>query len=292
MPSLDRFITRVLASLAFLASACAQPAPHGSSTPPPPSVSASAAASGVTWLVTAEALREMDAIGSVDAVLRSATVLEIEGTTHTLAAGVPATPVQSFRNDASFEQWLSAGSYGDVKAVLYDPESWSYTPVAEQQNVATYARQFVVAARQHGLIPILAPGMDLTKVLAPGSASDASGYLQLQLPAAMGQALAGGPGYDVIQAQSLERTPQEYLTVVQAAAAQVRSQNPDAMVLAGISTNPAGGPVTEAELADDVQVTRSLVGGYWLNVPQPGSSCPGCGSSDPSLGVQLLNAVS
>jgi hypothetical protein len=235
----------------------------------------------------------MSAVGAVETALRSSTVLEIEGDSRTLFDALPATPVLSFRSEAMFTQWLSSpDNSGDIRAVLYDPEAWQFTPAAEQQDPAVYARQFVVAAREHGLLPILAPGMDLTKVLAPASTSNADGYLKMQLPAQMGQALDGGPGYVVVQAQSLERSLEQYVALVQSAVRQIRSQNSQATVLAGISTNPSGGPVSAQQLFGTTQLTRGLVAGYWLNVPGPGPSCPACGPTNASLGLQVLEARS
>jgi hypothetical protein len=239
--------------------------------------------------MTSQALRDMSAVGDPTAALRNSTLLEIVGETQSTLHTVPATPVVSFRSVSSLLAWLSTtNAPGQIRAVLYDPESWQFTPAAEQQDPAHYAQQFVQAARQHGLIPILAPGMDLSKVLAPSASTNSSGYLQVRLPAAMAQALSGGTGYVVIQSQSLERSPAEYLSVVQGAVAQIASQNAQIKVLGGLSTNPSGGAVTAQELLTDVQLTRGLVAGYWLNVPGAGPSCPSCGPTDPGLGLQVL----
>lgn len=278
-----RVWTRFTAAAAILvvASSC------GSA--PKPSATATLPSSSRTWLMTSTALREMSAVGNPAAALRNSTVLELVGQAKSTFDTVPATPVLAFRSVASLLAWLSTtNAPGQIKAVLYDTEFWPFTPAAEQQDPRDYARKFVEAARQHGLIPILAPGMDLSKVLAPSASTDSSGYLQVQLPAAMAQALAGGLGYVVIQSQSLERSPAEFLSVVQRAVTQIASQNAQIKVLGGLSTNPPGGPVTAEELLSDAQLTRGLVAGYWLNVPAAGPTCPGCGPTDPSLGVQVL----
>jgi hypothetical protein len=279
-----RIGTRVIATAAILvvASSC------GSAPSPPPSATATLPSSR-TWLMTSQALRDISAVGDPAVALRNSSVLEIVGQAQSTFASVPATPVVSFRSVSSLLAWLSTtNAPGQIRAVLYDPESWQFTPAAQQQDPAHYAQQFVQAARQHGLIPILAPGMDLSKVLAPSASTNSSGYLQVRLPAAMAQALSGGTGYVVIQSQSLERSPAEYLSVVQAAVAQIASQDAQIKVLGVLSTNPSGGPVTAQELLTDVQLTRGLVAGYWLNVPGAGPSCPSCGPTDPSLGLQVL----
>jgi hypothetical protein len=246
-----------------------------------------------TWLLAEAALREMSAAGDVTGALRGTTVLEIVSQTQKVPfAGVPATPVLSFRSEAEFSGWLSSAGSSVIRTVLYDPEFWQFTPAAEQRDPLGYATQFVRAARQHGLTPILAPAMDLTRVLAPEAASNSAGYLQVHLPAKMAQALAGGSGYVVVQSQSLERTPAVYAALLRSAVAQIMGQNSQATVLGGLSTNPTGGPVSSDELLKDLQMTGSLVAGYWLNVPTPGPSCPSCGPPDPSLGLQLLQSSS
>jgi hypothetical protein len=275
------------AAILFVATSC------GSTRTPTPSATATLPSGFRTWLMTSQALSEMSGVGDAAAALGGSTLLEIVGQAETTFSTVPATSVRSFRSIAALMQWLSSTSApGQVKAVLYDPEFWPFTPAVEQQNPRDYARQFVQAARQHALIPILAPGMDLSKVLAPAASSDASGYLQVQLPEEMAQALAGGVGYVVIQSQSLERSPAEYLSVVQAGVAQIASPGSQIQVLAGLSTNPPGGPVTAGELLSDMHLTRGLVAGYWLNVPVAGASCPGCGPTNPGLGLQILASVS
>jgi hypothetical protein len=277
--------------LAALAGGCGQPGPRVAS--PSPSVTTNGVAGPSTLLVTAQALRDMSAVGGVETALQHTTVLEIEGVTRTLFDALPATPVLSFRSYATFSQWMSSpNTSGDIRAALYDPEAWQFTPPAEQQDPGGYARLFVVAARARGLLPILAPGMDLAKTLAPGSTTNASSYLTAQLPAKMAQALDGGTGYVVVQAQSLERSPPQYLALVQSAVKQIRSQNSQATVLAGISTNPSGGPVSGQQLLDATQLTRALIDGYWLNVPTPGADCPACGPTNAALGLHVLEAKS
>jgi hypothetical protein len=233
----------------------------------------------------------MNAVGDVAGALKRTSVLQIVPQENPSGFdAIPATRVLAFRSEADLTRWLSAGGSPAINAVLYDTEDWQFTPVSEQQDPLTYATAFVKTARQHGLTPILAPAMDLSRVLAPGAASNSAGYLQVRLPAQMAQALAGGPGYIVVQSQSLERTPGTYAGLIRSAMAQVVSQDSQATVLGGISTNPTGGAVSSTELLQDLQLTSSLVAGYWLNVPTPGPACPDCGPANPSLGLQVLQS--
>ncbi len=265
-----------------------QISPTASSSPsasPPPTM-----AEQPTWLLTAQAIREMQGFAPVTTTLGSATVFELVGSSGNLYPGLQATKVVSFRSESGFSQW-SPGAGGEPAAVLYDPEHWSFTPQAEQLNVALYASRFVALARSRSETPILAPGLDLVEALGSGGGPLADRYLSLGIPREMARALAGGSGVLEIQAQSQERSATAYRDLVAGAVAQVRASGSAVEILAGLSTNPSGGPVTEQELEADVRATDSLVSGYWLNVPDPGASCPSCGAANPGLGAALLQAI-
>ena len=251
---------------------------------PPPTM-----AEQPTWLLTTQAIREMEAFAPVTTTLGSATVLELVGSSGTLYPGLAARKVVSFRSESEFSQWSAGG--GRPAAVLFDPEHWSFTPRAEQLSVGVYASRFVSLARSRSETPILAPGLDLVEALGPGAGTLASRYLGLGIPREMARALAGGRGLLEIQAQSEERSPAAYRDLVAGAVAQVRSAGSSVEILAGLSTNPEGGPVTEKELAADVRATEGLVSGYWLNIPTPGASCPSCAAPNASLGAALLQAI-
>ncbi|HXZ99324.1 MAG TPA: hypothetical protein VEK76_03150 [Candidatus Binatia bacterium] len=248
-------------------------------------------AAGLTWLVTAEAVREMSRYGDLSSWLAGDTVLEVVSQGATPVPGFAAQPVVSFRSYQAFSAAVSSGAIPTwARLALLDLEHWTFTPLTEQENPSDYETVFVRLARSHGLTPILAPGLDLTQTLAPGSASPEAAFVALGLPAEAAQALAGGPGYIDLQAQSLEGSSTSYSSFVTEARAQVTSTDPSAVVLAGLSTNPSAGPVDLTELSSDVSATRSLVAGYWLNVPSPGAACPGCGPANPQLGALLLQA--
>ncbi len=257
----------------------------GPQASPPPSM-----AEQPTWLLTAQAIREMEAVAPVTTRLGSATVFELVGSSGNLYPGLAATKVVSFRSESDFSGWSPAAG-GQPAAVLYDPEHWSFTPSAEQLNVSLYAARFVSLARSRSETPILAPGLDLVQALSSGGGTLASRYLSLGIPREMAKALGQGSGVLEIQAQSQERSAAAYRNLVAAAVAQVRTTGSSVEILAGLSTNPQGGPVTEQELAADVAATDNLVSGYWLNVPDPGASCPSCGAANPGLGASLLEAV-
>ncbi|PSR34994.1 MAG: hypothetical protein C7B46_02185 [Sulfobacillus benefaciens] len=99
------------------------------------------------------------------------------------------------------------------------------------------------------------------------------------------------PGCTIIglnTVQQSERSVALYTEKVSVLVRRIHAVRPQAAIVAGLSTNPAGGPVTAQELARDILATRQLVSGYWLNVPAPGIGCPSCREPDPQIAVQMF----
>src|ERR1035441_966247 len=94
----------------------------------------------------------------------------------TLAA-CAAAPASSFSSPASSAHLRApaAGPKPAIRArqlppgifgVLYDPEAWTFTPAAEQQNPVQAATAAAAVAHAHGMRFIVAPAIDLTNVLS------------------------------------------------------------------------------------------------------------------------------
>jgi hypothetical protein len=148
------------------------------------------------------------------------------------------------------------------------------------------ATRAAAVAHAHGLRLIVTPALNLTTVLASETPRWRA-FLGLNLLAR----LAGVADIVEIQAQSLERDTAVYTAFVQAAASQARTANPRIIVLAGLSTNPPGAPVDSRHLTAAVQATRSMVDGYWLNVPGQGPRCPTCNAPRPDIAIQTLQSL-
>ena len=95
--------------------------------------------------------------------------------------------------------------------VMYDPEYWSATPLAEQQNPAPYMQEFGQLAHANGLKVIEAPGRDLG--LVPGAACPQTPgenldhwFLRCNIPAAA----AADADMVVIQDQVNTTNPAEF----------------------------------------------------------------------------------
>lgn len=254
--------------------------------PPGPSQPGPAPGHGPAWLLTRGALSQLVRDPAARARVDGARIYEILRPGQRPLAGVAADPVVTFSSAAGLTGAVRrgdvpAGSYG----VLYDPEAWPYTPPDEQRDPVAAAARAAQGAHARGLRLLVSPAVNLATVLAPGSRKPRwQRFLNLRLAARM----AAVADIVDIQAQSLERDTASYTAFVRAAAAQARSAKPGVTVLAGLSTNPPGEPVTSQHLADVIQATRALVDGYWLNIPAPGPRCPTCNPSRPEIGRQVL----
>ncbi|MHB8428864.1 MAG: hypothetical protein ACYDGU_14190 [Acidiferrobacterales bacterium] len=172
-----------------------------------------------------------------------------------------------------------------IQAVVFDRESWRFTPIEQQEHPRASIAAAATATHRHGLRLIAAPAADLMRRLAPG-VPRYEAYL------AYGMAKAA---YDAdvfeIQAQGSETNLRLYRSFVTRAAQQARAANPKVIVLAGLSTNPVGHRVSADQLLRDVQATRNVVDGYWLNIPAGGPYCPNCGTPQPGVAAGLLQML-
>lgn len=244
---------------------------------------------GSAWLLTRWALSRVLADSAVRELLRGSQVYEIlqpgqEPLRRTTAKLIVIFASARELEDAVTGGTLPAGTYG----LLYDPEAWSFTPSTEQEDPVRAAIRAAAVAHAHGLRLIVAPALNLTGVLAPGSRGRRwQTFLDLGL---VGQ-LARVADVIEIQAQSLERDAATYTAFVRAAASQARQANSGIAVLAGLSTNPPGAPVDSQHLTSAVQATRSVVDGYWLNIPGQGPRCPTCNAPRPDIAIAALQEL-
>jgi len=277
-------VTAVLAAaLGCVLAGCAAPAPAGT-------VSASTALpAGASWLLTRSALAQLVTDPAVGAMLARSRIYEILRPGQQLLPGVRALAVVTFPAVAPLAAALADGRLpAGTRAVLYDPEAWSFTPSAEQRDPAGAAATAARLAHSHGLQLIAAPALNLTTVLAPGSPAPRwRTFLSLRLAAEVARSA------DIIelQAQSLERDLGTYVGFVRSAAQQARAANQRVTVLAGLSTNPPGPPVSGRQLAAAMQASRPAVAGYWLNIPGRGPRCPTCNMPRPDIGISALHGI-
>ena len=209
---------------------------------------------------------------------------------------LPTTTYPSYQSFSSAVAKLAPGSW-----VIYDNESWTFTPAAEQQDPGAYMAKFVALAHQHQVHVILTPALDITTKMscAVTGAPNWQNYLtNCRLPALAG---AAHPDAFEIQAQSYQDNTDATVTgcgcyawFVRQAASQARAvSGAQALrVYAGLSTDQSGVVSTGQQLNQDSQHTRQSVDGYWLNVPRKGSYCPKCTESgNPEVAVGYLRLL-
>jgi hypothetical protein len=265
--------------------------PSGSSSPPvSSSPSVGSLSTGTRWLIAASA------IGKLADVAGSAVVARyLDGPQTTIITGPDILASLAnwdvhFALDAKSLKEIRLGVSGSlsprITMILYDPEHWSFTPIAEQSAVGSSTETAAAIAHSAGRRLIVAPATNLARKKTPGE-SAANAFLQTNDL----EKVAHSADWVEIQAQGLERDPERYVTYIKKALRQIRLVNPKTMVYAGLSTNPSGPPVDAAELVEDVKLTSSAVNGYWLNIPSPGAACPLCGQPQPQIAISLLESL-
>lgn len=249
-----------------------------------------ASATSPHWLIAASAILRIDAAGGSAVAARY--------------LNSPQTTIITGRNiSVSLENWRAAFALDTrslqeiqravagplpprVTMILYDPEHWSFTPLAQQLAVGPSVQEAETLAHHAGRQLIAAPATNLARS-RPDGESAATAFLQTDDLAKV----ASSADWVEIQAQGLERNPDQYAAYIGQAVRQIRQVNKAAVIYAGLSTNPSGPQVDVAELSADVRLTSGEVSGYWLNVPAQGAACPRCGQPQPQLAIQLLELL-
>lgn len=248
----------------------------------------------LSWIVTRQALAYMATNPLALAILEEGTIYEIVRPGRAPYPGVNAVVTADFKSYSGPAGLAASVSAGDLpagtRAILYDAESWDQTPPAEQHDVGKYVQMATQLAHSHGYKLIATPGVDLISLLDPAKVASEGRY-QAFLSSGILQGVSGADIVD-IQAQSDERVASQYATFVKAAVAAVHKSNPSALVVSGLSSNPPIGAVTSQELADAMAATRSIVSGYWINIPNGHSaSCPECGVPQPEVAIGALTVA-
>jgi hypothetical protein len=204
--------------------------------------------------------------------------------------GWNAIPLRSFKSFGDIRNALATNALSsDAKGVMYDYESWRFTPTEEQQNPVGYVKQAADLVHARGLLFFTAPAVDLVPVLAPDSDRKRQDETYLRL----GLAADAARYADVvdIQAQRFEPDTQRYAKFVRAAAAQARQANPKVLVLAGVSTQPGGQHVTADDILRAIEATRDVVDGYWFNIPEPSEYSPKVTEFRPDMAIDVLRQL-
>src|SRR5438093_562773 len=115
------------------------------------------------WVTTRGTISAIAALDpqAADAVFGTPTAIALggwPGSTHGMA----------WASHAKFAADVAAGVVPDaVRAVMYDPEAWEATPLAEKQDPVKYMQEFARLARERGYFVIITPHPRLVEV--PGA---------------------------------------------------------------------------------------------------------------------------
>lgn len=259
-----------------------------------PAGSGWSSATDVRWLIDSGALTTLDGVANGAALATAAFDNPRTNVLGALPSDWSAARTTTFESYADFQARVSTLPPGSW--VLYDNESWRYTPHDEQTDPGAYMADFVTLAHGHGLHAILAPALDITTAMSCRVAGEASwqNYVDsCRLPALAARAR---PDAYEIQSQSYEtttRTGESYADLVDEAAAQARVADSGLAVFAGLSTNPSGDTtITGATLYADSTATKDVVVGYWLNIPTRSAYCPRCQpGGDPQVAADYLTEL-
>lgn len=253
--------------------------PHGFATPEPTSQQPIAAPTrGRTiWLLAEAHFDQIVSVPAVRALFARGIVYEPITRRQRPSSLVAVIPTADFHAASQLIQAIVAHELAPgVRAVIYDNERLANTPTAEQQNIQRYTERAAAAARVAGL-------QSVCDFIEPD-----------RLPPRQRTAANEVPPCSIVglnTVQQSERSTARYRAVVARDVAVIRSVDPTVPIIAGLSSNPRGAPVTAAELTADMEATASLVNGYWLNVPAPGVGCPACHAPDPGRMAQALAAL-
>ena len=155
--------------------------------------------------------------------------------------GSPPRPCWCIDSYAQFASDIQSGAISPAyKWVLYDPEEWSRTPVAEQLNPSKYLTQFGQLAHAHGYKVIEAPARDLGNVARSGSACPELAGEDLDhwyIRCDIAGTAAAASDVVVVQDQVNTTNPAEYAWLFNNARQQALAANPQVIVDSELSTN-------------------------------------------------------
>jgi len=140
---------------------------------------------------------------------------------------------------AQFQSDLNSGAITyPYKWVMYDPEGWANTPVAEQQNPVKYLGLFASLAHQHGYKVIETPARDLGNVatVCPLNTQTGENLDQWYVRCKIAAAAAAADVY-VLQDQVNTTNVTEYQWLFNQARSQALAANSAVLVDAEVSTN-------------------------------------------------------
>jgi hypothetical protein len=174
---------------------------------------------------------------------------------------------RAWGSHARFADDVASGAIpDDVRVVMYDPEGWDRTPLAERLDPIGSIEAFGELARSKGYAVVVTPHANLVSV--PGSPHAPRGDESREdayLRSGIVEAAASNADAVETQAQKLQNDPKAYRAFVADTARLARGANPDVRLLSGLSTHP-GYPATAEMLAHASRSVRDVVDGHYLSL--------------------------
>jgi hypothetical protein len=179
--------------------------------------------------------------------------------------GLLASAAMYYSSYAQFQSDLSSGGITyPYKWVMYDPEGWANTPVAEQKDPVKYLGLFAKLAHSKGYKVIETPARDLGNVatVCPLSTQTGESLDQWYVRCKIAAAAAAADVY-VLQDQVNTTNLTEYKWLFSQARSQAVAASPSVLVDAEVSTNYGD--------ADDMVAAAKSVpaNGYYVSMTSP-----------------------
>lgn len=190
--------------------------------------------------------------------------------------------VPIYANLRTFRQAVIHHKLQRGMTVLFDQETWQWTPAWEQADPALYLMEAGQIARAHGITII-----ETVYATSPASeiAQAAASARYASVVAIQSQRFDGNP--------PTATGPGKFLIFVRDAVGAIRLRNKTVPIVAGLATDAGGWPVTAAEITAEYNAAYPLVQGFWLNANQWKSGQPngcettGCGA----IGDAFLHSI-
>ena len=170
---------------------------------------------------------------------------------------------------ASYWALKNAIASGKVTAgmtILFDQETWSWTPPRERAHPEHYIKAAAQLAHANGVFII-------------------ETCYERTIASEIAVEVAAAPYADVvsIQSQRADEHPDRFTNYVSEAVAAIRAVSPTVPIMAGLATDAGGQPVSASKMAREYDQTYNMVNYFWLNAaqwaPPRGQGCAprGCG---------------
>jgi hypothetical protein len=230
---------------------------------------------GQLWMIKSNDLAVLGGVGSYEWIGCGLTTAPLTASNY-----VPCKPgqVPIFTDYSEFQSAVSSGQLTKGDTVIFDNETWVYTPSREQRQQILYEQLAAQLAVKNGITFINTPyGASLETIIADdvGAAKYASVV--------------------EIQAQILDRNPRKYAAFVRKAVRAIRATNPSVPILAGLATDAGGRPISTKDMYNEYEKVKSYVQGFWLNANTWGIHSRGCapqGCPDTALSFLKMIGVS